>query len=201
MASKIDVFNMALGHIGTSSTVADELERSPERVICTRYWDTCRDALLSYKDMRWGFAEASVTLADLGSPPLGWGFRYRYPNDAVNVEGVVGATGRVEPVELTPKFEVQWEADGRVILCDVEAAVLRYTKRVTEVERWPSSFVEAMAYRLASMIVMPLKNDPATRNDLLTLADQFAQIAMAASLNEGEPDNAPASIYEQELHA
>lgn len=201
MSSKIDVFNMALGHVGISSTVADELERSPERVICSRYFDTCRDALLSYKDMRWRFATARVTLADLGDPQLGWAFRYRYPNDAVNALEIVGGTGRVETIEMTPKFEIQWETDGRVILTDIEEAVLLYTKRVEEVERWPSSFVEAMAYRLASMIVMPLKNDTGMRNDLLTLAEQFAQIAMAASLNEGEPDNPLPSIYEQELHA
>lgn len=201
MASKIDVFNLALGHIGVSSTVADELERSPERVICSRYWDTCRDALLSYKDMPWGFATARVTLADIGTPPTGWGYRYRYPNDSVNALAIVGGTGRVENIQARPKFAIQWEADGRVILADIDEAVLLYIKRIEEAERWPSSFVEAMAYRLASMIVMPLKNDMALRNDLLTLADQFAQIAMAASLNEGEPDNAPVSIYEQELHA
>lgn len=201
MSSKVDVFNMALGHIGSSSTVADELERSPERVICSRYWDTCRDALFSYKDMRWGFAEARVVLADLGDPPLGWGYRYRYPNDCINAIGIVGSTGRTEPVELRPKFQIQYEADGRVILADTEAAELIYTKRIEEVERWPSSFVEAMAYRLASMVVMPLKNDKGSRNDLLQLADQFTQIAMAASLNEAEPDNPTASIYERELHA
>ena len=201
MSSKIDVFNMALGHIGSSSTVADELERSPERVICSRYWDTCRDALFSYKDMRWGFATSRVVLADLGDPPIGWGYRYRYPNDCINAIGIVGSTGRTEPVELRPKFEIQYEADGRVILADTEEAELIYTKRIEEVERWPSAFVEAMGYRLASMIVMPLKNDNGSRNDLLQMAEQFAQIAMAASLNEAEPDNPTASIYERELHA
>lgn len=201
MSSKIDVFNMALGHIGVSSTVADEQERSPERVICTRYWDTCRDALFSYKDMPWNFAVSRVALADLGSPPTGWAYRYRYPNDCINALGIVGVTGRVEPPELRPKFEVQYEADGRSILTDTEQAALLYVKRINEVERWPSPFVEAMSYRLAAMIAMPLKNDTSLRNDMLQLAEQFAQIAMAASLNEAEPDNPPASIYERELHA
>jgi hypothetical protein len=201
MASKIDVYNMALGHIGVSSTVADELERSPERVICSRYWDTCRDALFSYKDMEWKFATATVALADLGDPPLGWGFRYRYPNDCINAHEVMGETGRTQPVALRPKFDVQYEADGRVILTDTPDAVLRYTKRVEEAERWPSSFVEAMAYKLASFIVMPLKNDAGNRNNLLQLAEQFTQIAMCASLNEGEPDGPFPSIYETEIHA
>jgi hypothetical protein len=201
MASKIDVFNMALGHIGVSSTVADELERSPERIACTRYWDTCRDALLSYKSMQWGFATAREALADIGDPPPGWAFRYRYPNGCVNAIGIIGVTGRTELFHTTPKFIVQYETDGRAILADTEGAVLLYTKRVVEVERWPASFVEAAAARLASMIVMPLKNDASMRNNLLQLAEEFAQIAMAASLNEAQPDNLQASIYELELHA
>ena len=201
MASKVDIFNMALGHIGVSSTVADELERSPERVICTRYFDTCRDALFSYMDMEWKFATATVVLADLGDPPTGWGYRYRYPNDCVNAHEILSDTQRTQPVELRPKFDVQYEADGRVILCDIPKAVLRYTKRVTEVERWPASFVEAVSVRLAAMIVMSLKNDGQNRNSLLQLADQFAQIAMAASLNEGQPDGPLPSIYETEMHA
>jgi hypothetical protein len=201
MASKIDVFNMALAHIGVSSTVADELERSPERVACTRFWDISRDALFSYKDMPWNFALVREALADIGTPPQGWAYRYRYPNDCINAVGLVGNTGRTELQEFTPKFKVEYQADGRVILADTPEAVLVYVKRVSEVERWPASFVEAAAYRLASMIAMPLKNDRALRNELMQMADQFAQIAMAASLNEAEPDNLQPSIYERELHA
>lgn len=201
MASKIDVYNLALGHIGTSTTVSDDTERSPERVICARYWETCRDALLSYKDMRWGFATAQEPLSDIGNPPTGWAYRYRYPNDCINALGIVGVTGRTELQETRAPFIVAYEADGRVILTDAPQAVLSYTKRIDEVERWPAYFVEAMAYRLASMIVMPLKSDAGMRNDLIALAEQFAQIAMAASLNEGEPDPLRPSIYEQELHA
>lgn len=201
MASKIDVYNLALGHIGTSTTVSDDTERSPERVICARYWETCRDALLSYKDMRWGFATAQEPLSDIGNPPSGWAYRYRYPNDCINALGIVEATGRTELQEALAPFIVAYEAAGRVILTDAPQAVLSYTKRIDEVERWPAYFVEAMAYRLASMIVMPLKSDAGMRNDLIALAEQFAQIAMAASLNEGEPDPLRPSIYEQELHA
>lgn len=201
MASKIDIFNMALSHIGVSSTVADEQERSPERIACSRFFDTCRDALFSYKSMQWGFATAQEALADIGDPPTGWAYRYRYPNDCVNAIAIVGVSGRTELFDVAPKFKVQYETDGRTILADTEAAVLLYTKRVVEVERWPASFVEAAAVRLAAMIVMPLKNDAGMRNNLLQLAEEFAQIAMAASLNESVPDNLQPSIYERELHA
>ena len=202
MASKIDIFNMALGHIGVSSTVADELERSPERVACSRYWDTCRDALLTYKSMPWSFANSLELLALVaGDPPAGWGFRYRYPNDCINAIDIYAESVRTTPVELRNKFDVAYEASGRVILCDIPQATLRYTKRIPEAERWPAAFVEAMSYRLAAMIAMPLKKDAGLLSNMLQLSDQFAQMAMSADLNEQEPDGPIPSIYERELHS
>lgn len=201
MASKIDIYNMALGHLGVSSTVADEQERSPEAAACNRFWGTSLDALLSYKDMDWKFASAIEQLADLGTPPDGWGFRYRYPNDCINARDILEGWVRTVPTQCVHKFDVAYQADGRVIVCDVERASLRYTKRLTEAERFPAYFVEALSYRLAAMMVMTVKNDPGLRNDLLQLSEQFAQIAMAASLNEGAPDNPMPSIYESRMHA
>lgn len=201
MASKIDIYNMALGHLGITATVADELERSPEAAACNRFWDTCRDALLSYKDMDWNFASAIEVLADIGSPPDGWGFRYRYPNDCINARDILDGWVRTVPTEFTHKFEVAYQADGRVILCDVESASLRYTKRLAEAERYPAAFVDAISYRLAAMLAMPIANNPGLRNDMLQLSEQFAQIAMAASLNERQQDNPMASIYERSMHA
>lgn len=201
MASKIDVYNMALGHIGTNSTVADELERSPERIACGRYWDTCRDSLFAYKSMPWNFAVTIEALADIGGPPTGWEFRYRYPNDCITAMELFAESVRAVSVELRPKYQVQWEQDGLVIFTDLAGAKLQYVKRVREVERWPSTFVDAMSYRLAAMIAMPLKNDNGLRNDMLALAEQFTQIAMAATLNEAQADGPIASIYERELHA
>lgn len=202
MASKIDVFNMALGHIGVSSTINDELERSPERVICSRYWDTCRDALLAYKSMPWSFANALEKLAMLpGDPPDGWGFRYRYPNDCINAIEIYADNVRATSNDRRSQFDVAYQADGRVILCDVREATLRYTKRITEVERWPAQFVEAMSFRLAAMIAMGIKNDAGIMGNMLQLSEQFTQIAMAADLNEQGPDGLMPSIYELEMHA
>jgi hypothetical protein len=200
MASKIDIFNMALSHTGTSQTVADELERSVERVTCSRFYDTARDALLSYKDMPWNFAITTVALADLGSPPTNWQYRYRYPNDCINALQLVVDGMRNLPENYRPPFQIEWEADGRVILTDQGNAVLAYVKRITEAERYPSPFVEALAMKLASLIVMPLKNDPNMAQLLAQQAEGLIQVAMASSLNEAQPDPAPRSAYETEMH-
>lgn len=201
MASKIDIFNQALAHVGVSTTVASETDRTPERVICSRFWDSCLDSLFAYKSMPWAFAVNTVALADIGSPPAGWAFRYRYPSDCITALGIFDESMRQVPHDLRPSFEIQYEEDGRSIVCDVEAARLKYVKRVAEPERWPTVFADAMGYRLASLIAMPIKNDAGLRNDMLALADQFTQIAMAATLNEQQQEPAGPSIYEEELHA
>lgn len=200
MAGKIDIFNMALSQTGTSQTVADMDERSVERITCSRFYDNARDALLSYKDMNWNFASTRVALADIGNPPDGWGFQYRYPNDCINALGIWFPSMRYPEDRYRIPFEVAWQADGRVILCDQEEAVLLYVKRVEEAERYPAPFVEALSMRLASLIAMPLKNDPSLAQMLAQQAEQLIQVAMASSLNEGQPDPAPVSIYEAELH-
>lgn len=201
MASKIDIFNMALSHIGVTSTVADELERSVERVTCSRFWDTCRDALLSYKDMDWSFARARVALADIGSPPEGWGYQYRYPNDCINALAIDFPGMRYPDDRYRIPFQVVYEASGRAILTDQEEASLIYVKRIEEVERYPSYFVEAMALRLAAFIAMPLAKGMDIRGQLMQEAEQAIQVAMAASLNEQQPDRAGESVYIQEIHA
>lgn len=201
MASKIDIFNMALSHIGITSTVADELERSPERITCSRFFDTCRDALLSYKDMDWNFARTRVVLADIGNPPDGWSYQYRYPNDCINALAIEFPGMRYPAERNRIPFQIVYEASGRAILTDQPEATLLYVKRLVEVERYPSPFVEALALRLAAQIAMPLGKSQSMRSELLQLAEQAIQVAMASSLNEQQPDPEQSSVYITEMHA
>lgn len=200
MASEIDIYNMALSHIGSTVTVADKLERSPERIACSRFYDTCRDALLSYKACDWRFAETSALLADLGTPPTNWLYRYAMPNDCIRAMFLV-AEGLLNPRSgQMIVYQVASSDSGRVILTNQPNAELRYIKRIDQAELFPSSFVEAMALRLASLIAMPIAKSNSLRDELMQRAEQAAQIAMAAALNEVQPYVEPRSSYEQAIH-
>ena len=201
MASEIDIYNMALSHIGSTVTVADKAERSVERITCSRFYETCRDALLSYKACDWRFAETSVLLADLGNPPTNWLCRYAMPNDCIRAMFLV-IDGLPNPrADQMLIYQVAYAESGRVILTNQPAAELRYIKRLEEAERFPSYFVEAMALRLASMIAMPIAKSNSLRDELVQRAEQAAQIAMAAAMNEAQLEQEPRSSYEQEIHA
>lgn len=201
MASEIDIYNMALAHIGNSSTVQDEAERSPERIACSRFYETTRDALLAYKACPWGFAKTTQALADLGDPPTNWLYRYAVPNDCITALFIV-IDGNPNPREDQQiPFEIAFSSASRVLLTNQPQAVLCYVKRITEAERLSSPFVEALAVRLGAMIATPLAKSTAIRNDLLQLSEQFAQIAMAHELNQAQQAPEPDSTYIAEIHA
>lgn len=197
MASKIDIFNMALSHIGQSKTVADLNENSPDRRACSRFYDTCLESLLSEFD--WRFAMRNVLLANIGSPPTNWMYRYRYPNDCLKAIRIVVPGIRYPQESQEIPFEVYWETSGRSIVTDKVDAELSYITRVPEAERYPSNFVEALSYRLAASIAMPLANDQNLVANMLQLYERTKQDAMAQSANEAEPDQPQPSEYERSM--
>lgn len=189
MAGQIDIYNMALGNIGINKPVADLDENSVERKVCSRYYETARDAALA--DFPWPFATTTVLLADLGNPPTNWAFRYRYPNDCLRADAIVVPGCRDPRPDQEIEFEVMYEAAGRVIVTDQPEAELRYVKRIDSAERLPANVVEAISLKLAAMIAMPLKAELNLRSAMEQLYERYKQDAWAQAMNESEPDNPP----------
>lgn len=201
MASKIEIYNMALFHVGSTSKVASEDEQSMEQIVCSTFYPTALDALLAYKSADWGFATKSVLLADIGDPPTNWLYRYGYPNDCVRAIQIV-IPGNRNPMqgEEIP-YDLQQADVSQSIVTDMPEAELLYISRGLPAERLPSTFVMALSYQLAGLICTPLKKDMSTAGALFQMAENWTQQAMAASLNQQQPDNPPISIYEAEAHA
>lgn len=201
MSSKVEIFNMALFHAGSTDKIASESEHSQEAIVCSTFYDTCLDALLAYKSADWGFATKSIVLADVGSPPSNWAYRYSLPNDCVRAIGIVIPGTRNPAEDQQIPFDIQRGDVSATIVTDQPQAELIYISRGLPAERLPSSFVEALALRLGAQIAMPLKKDSGLRQELLQLAEAAIQVAMAASLNQQQQDNPPPSVYESEMHA
>mgnify|MGYP001609256890 CR=1 FL=1 len=201
MASKIEIYNMALFHAGSTSKVASVDEQSMEQIVCTTFYATALDSLLSYKSADWGFATKSVVLAGIGSPPTNWLYRYAYPNDCVRSICIVipGTRNPMQGQEIA--YDIQQSDVSQSIVTDMPEAELLYISRGLPAERLPSPVVLALSYWLAALICTPLKKDMATSQALFQMAEQWTQVAMAASLNQQQPDNPPISIYEAEAHA
>lgn len=193
MASVVQICNIALSRVGQSQRIDSLGEQSAAAEQCTLHYELCRDEVL--RDFPWPFAEARVVLADIGSPPTNWCYRYRYPTDCIQARYlVVSGTEQPRSDQRIP-FKVVHADGGRAIVTNQEAAELVYTKRVEDTTYFDPLFTSALAWRLAGELAMGLVVNP----DLYTAAIQNYQIlinqAKAIAFEESEQGPALESEY------
>ncbi|MEQ2653643.1 hypothetical protein AAAU16_04035 [Desulfovibrio piger] len=173
-ASKLDIFNMALGFIGTR-TIASANENTPEAIQCGLYWDRARRSAL--RDYPYRFAVRRVVLAEKNLPAAyaeEWRHAYVLPDGCLKVHAVHDGKeqGRKRP------FRLESDAEGALLLCDVSRAVATCTFDVEEATRWDELFVMAMARKLAALVAVPLlKNNSGKVQEL----EQLYQLAVPRS--------------------
>lgn len=189
MTTITDICNAALSHCGTRSKISSLDEPSPEAIACTTHFDMARDATLRAFD--WNFARLTVALADLGSPPARWGYRYALPPDCVRLR-------RLNDVPLLryPEtfFEMAADTDPTgavisVILTDLSPVSAIYTARVADPLRWDQGFTDAMAYALASRICFELTGKEDRANALTKMWQMTITGGAADAANEGSGAN------------
>ena len=151
-ASKLDIFNMALGFIGTR-TIASANENTPEAIQCGLYWDRARRSAL--RDYPYRFAVRRVVLAEKSLPAAyaeEWRHAYALPDGCLKVHAVHDGKeqGRKRP------FRLESDTEGALLLCDVPRAMATCTFDVEEVTRWDELFVMSMARKLAALVAVPL---------------------------------------------
>ena len=199
MADLASIFNLALGHVGEATQVVDPDESTTVARTCRRFWDQARDAVLS--DHPWQFARRVVTAVAYTPVPTGWSYAYLLPSDLLSVRGLnpawvdawttapatywwTDSTGAIYSSSdainslTTP---VTWALGGAtdedgldtpLLLCDAELGSLVYTRRVEDTSRYPPPFVDAVAYRLAFDLAVPLSGSTEIRSLLWTLYQQ-----------------------------
>lgn len=186
-ASRIDIYNMALGFIGTR-TIASPNEKTPEAIQCELYWDRARRSAL--RDFPYSFAQRRVRLGQKPMPDVyedEWEYAYGLPDGCLKVHAVHGVRhSRVRREE----WRLTGTGDELVILTQTELAMADCTIDVENVSLWDELFVMAMARKLAALVCVPLlKNNQAKLQEL----EQLYQMAIPraegqdASEREKEP--------------
>lgn len=193
--SEVQICNLALSHVGISQTISSLTSASNDARMCSLHYEPARDLLL--RDFAWPFARKYRALdlvaeADAQDWADQWGFAYRYPVDAVRILGFLSAA-RVDVV--TRPLELGNDAQGQLIYTDEADARVAYIAKVTDPNRFPADFVEALAWKIASRIAMPL----AVRADLRAQAEEGFRTAIAeakvSALNERRLDDQPAADH------
>ena len=92
MATKTEIFNMALGHLAIGKMVANfTAEQSQEARIGRIYYDIALGQVL--KDVPWPFATKIAALGLLEEEPnTEWGYSYRYPSDCAHFRRILSGS-------------------------------------------------------------------------------------------------------------
>ncbi|HDG7970536.1 TPA: hypothetical protein ACQ8NQ_002984 [Klebsiella pneumoniae] len=197
MASVINICNIALARIGNSRTINSLTEKTKEAYTCNLFYESMRDAVLADND--WNFAMSRVVLADLGAPAPGWLFRYQYPTDCARIAAILPKwfTGSHIVLQDKPVFEVGSNEDGtgRVIHTNESQAVLLYVKSITDPTMFDALFADALSWRMAAEIAMPIAANASLGQQAMANYQQVLTAAMQRSLDEAhEPQQAMSDL-------
>lgn len=179
------ICNLALGHIGHGTQIANLDEQSNAARRCKLVYDKCRDGVL--EDIDWSFARRFVPLALSGAAPSFWCFSYAYPGDCLKVRWLYDKSYNRQKDSRVP-FEPGLSSDGtaKLIWTDLEFAEARFTARVTNPQLYPSTFVDMLAMRIAAEISYPLTRDQSIQSQ--RMQDYMAMKSMAEKIDRNESE-------------
>jgi hypothetical protein len=189
--SKIDIWNLALSHLGIKVEVGSEGEDSDEARACRRFYDLCLEEML--REYPWSFARKINALALIREKPNSfWSFEYRYPSDCVYVLRIAVERETNPGVLHDTPYQIAADAAGKVIWTDQDKAAIEYTSLVTNTQLYPADFVHALSYRLASSMALRfMKLDPGIGRLAAELYQRSLEVARASDGNEGFRPSAP----------
>jgi len=172
--TEIDVINIALVRLGdrqiTSRTESNERARTMDAL-----YDGIRDKTL--RECPWNFATAQATIsADTTDPLYGFGNRYAYPSDFLYM--------------IQTEDDEEYTLQENYIHANSTTGInngslnITYVKRVTDMSKADSLFVEALSFKLAHDACENITQSNTKKEQLLR--DYENSISMAKRLNGQE---------------
>ncbi len=174
-----DIINDALVRIGVKLRIGSIYDGSAPAKVALDIYGQTRDQML--RDGDWGFARGDVTMTLLKSapaggyitvawsntyPPLPYRYEYEYPDDCLKVRAIRAPQLFIpdfdpQPVVFdTPNDTIFHDPDPstveKVIVCNVQNAILTYTRQVTDPATWEASFTEAFCAQLGRRLAPAL---------------------------------------------
>jgi len=143
MATKIGVFNAALGLLGITSLASPTDDNEVGRTLRS-HWEAASDA--AFEAGIWNFATERVELARLSAvPTFGYAYYYQLPADYQRL-GFITETGRENDPLLGYK-----EEKGR-IATDAERVFISYVSNLARVAvgNWSQAFADYVSAELAN---------------------------------------------------
>jgi hypothetical protein len=196
LATKTEICNLALAHLGSTKFVADvDTEQSTEASLFNRFYELARRQTMA--DAPWPFASQIDALGLVEEDPNDeWGFSYRYPSGAVTFKRILSGS-RTDTRQSRVSFKESSDITGRLILTDAVDAEGEWTADIDDTSLFTDAFTMALSYRIAVYMAPSL-----TAGDPFKLGASAFQLyqlevgrAQANAANAEQPDEDPDAEY------
>lgn len=156
MATKINICNLALTHIGVKNISALTDQQEAARKL-TLIYDFEKDEVL--RAHNWNFAtkaEALALLTDVTSP--GFDYVYAYPAKCLFLRKLMDEDGNDKDCSdrAYPFKEIIATGNLKGIASNLEDAYAEYTYQVDDTTFFDPIFVKALSHKLATTLAIPL---------------------------------------------
>jgi hypothetical protein len=189
--SRLAIKNMALSEV-PAQRLDSEDERSVEAEACENSYKPALELLIDA--VKPDFATRRAILAPITNDRAHeWAFAYRLPTDCIEPTLILPFLAS-DPTSSSPDYSVVGKLRGfeggipfrvsdGVIYTNQEQVVLEYVSSDVSEAMFSPLFARALAFELASRIVMPIKKDRTRQGDLIKAAEAWRERAKAADMN------------------
>ena len=174
--SEVSICNQGLGWLGANLITSFD-DNSDESNLCKVNYCLLRDAVLEVAD--WSFAIKRVELSALAEPTLGYAQAYQVPDDCLRV--ILASPN----LDFSTTSTMQWEYEDRKVLTDEGTVYIRYVARQIDPVRYSPGFVNALAYRIATELAIPLTRRLNLQGQMLQLYEKSLGEAMGSDGKQG----------------
>jgi len=173
MNSNTEIANAALVEVGAATISNLDSDVTTHGDIVRRWYIHTRDSML--RQYTYNFALRRQTLSqDATGPDFEFTYSYSLPTDPYCLRAL----------EMWNSTQ-EWKVEGRKLLTDLDGVNLKYIARVTNTVEFDDLFTDALVFKIAANIAMPIKRDKALADALANVAEFKTQTARTHDSQEG----------------
>lgn len=175
--TKVDICNMALGHLGNRNTVTNiDTPRNDKETTFSLWYDITRQGLL--KTLMPNFALARIIVSQKTAPAFGYAYAYEYPQRCLKMLGIG---------DIDCKGNVKYTVEDNLILTDQlyeNGMPIRFIDDIKDVNAMSPEFVMTLSVELAKRVALSVTQDQGKLSAILKLLP--AEMANTSGLNAQE---------------
>ena len=159
--SEVQICNLALSNLGDRGNITSfrTSDGSRQSDLCAKFYDLALNVVLQRHP--WDFSIRRTSPTKATTDRTEWLYSFLLPDDFVGVLAVlpkdprddVSFMGRATPLEYAIELDANYT---RRIYCNQDDIVLRYHARVTDPNFYSEMFVQALSWKLATLLAGPL---------------------------------------------